>query len=180
MSKKMKIMSMLKSDGEKYNGKIISLLYIILTLEIIVLLIISDYINLSQHQVLFIISALIVIFQILPGGIFSIYQTLAGKKNIDTLTKVVSIFSTVVNVIMMYAFIYKISGSSFSSGNPMTPTALDCLYFSIITWTNVGYRDLVPSEATRIIASSESLIAYMFTPFLIAAYLRIIDKREGN
>ncbi|WP_035686288.1 potassium channel family protein [Bradyrhizobium sp. Cp5.3] len=41
-------------------------------------------------------------------------------------------------------------------------TKLDYVYFSIITWTTVGYGDFVPSAAERPIAAEEALFGFIY------------------
>jgi hypothetical protein len=37
----------------------------------------------------------------------------------------------------------------------------DFLYFSIVTWTTVGYGDIKPSPDSRMFAASEALLGYL-------------------
>jgi hypothetical protein len=44
----------------------------------------------------------------------------------------------------------------------------DYLYFSIITWTTVGYGDIIPSPETRLYAGIEALSGYVFMGIFIS------------
>jgi Ion channel len=37
-----------------------------------------------------------------------------------------------------------------------------CLYFSMVTWTTLGYGDVRPSDNARMLAASEAVLGYMF------------------
>ena len=44
---------------------------------------------------------------------------------------------------------------------------VDYIYFSVITWTTVGYGDITPSESSRLIAALEALSGYIFMGLFI-------------
>lgn len=50
------------------------------------------------------------------------------------------------------------------------------LYLSIITWTSVGFGDLVPTEETRAVAAIESILGYLFMAALAAVLIRWMQK----
>ena len=50
---------------------------------------------------------------------------------------------------------------------------LECIYFSIVTFTTLGYGDIVPIGASRIIAAIEALVG----TFTIALFLVVFVKR---
>jgi hypothetical protein len=56
-----------------------------------------------------------------------------------------------------------------------------CLYFSLITWTTVGYGDFAPTPDFRIFAALEALLGYLmmgiFLVFLVA-FIRIEPDRK--
>ena len=61
--------------------------------------------------------------------------------------------------------------------------AATCFYFSIITWTTVGYGDVRPTPDSRFIAAAEALFGYIWMAMaigLFATFLRTIfgvDRR---
>ena len=50
------------------------------------------------------------------------------------------------------------------------------LYLSIITWTSVGFGDLVPTTDTRAIAAAESIFGYLFMAALAAVLIRWMHR----
>lgn len=52
---------------------------------------------------------------------------------------------------------------------------IDYLYFSIVTWTTVGYGDLNPNISCRIYASLEAFIGYLFAGLIIGIIFHIIE-----
>ena len=71
-------------------------------------------------------------------------------------------------LIGVYALIYKSLG--LSEGGVRVERPLDFLYFSIVTWTTLGYGDIIPSPASRMFAASEALYGYVF----MGVYLGLI------
>lgn len=56
------------------------------------------------------------------------------------------------------------------------------IYFSIVTWTTLGYGDLHPIEGLRIVAAVEALIGYIFMGLTIGVVISILstpkDKKQ--
>jgi hypothetical protein len=65
------------------------------------------------------------------------------------------------------------------NSNPVTDP-LVCLYFSITTWTTVGYGDFRPTEAFRLIAASEAIVGYVFMALLIAALTFVVTAKDPD
>jgi hypothetical protein len=69
--------------------------------------------------------------------------------------------------IIAYASVYRRLGLidlDQPSNNPIT-----CLYFSIVTWTTLGYGDVRPSLDARLVAAFEALTGY----FVMAVYISL-------
>lgn len=55
------------------------------------------------------------------------------------------------------------------------------LYFSLITWTTVGYGDFVPTESARFLAGLEALVGYFYMALLVGVSMSIVtDKTIPN
>jgi hypothetical protein len=78
-------------------------------------------------------------------------------------------------VIVAFAESYSHYGLTLTAGNQngdLTPS--DYLYFSIITWTTVGYGDLVPTRASRPFAAAEALFGYLYMAVYIGYMLNVL------
>jgi hypothetical protein len=51
------------------------------------------------------------------------------------------------------------------------------LYFSLITWTTVGYGDFVPTEGTRLLAGIEALFGYFYMALLVGVFMLIATQK---
>ena len=65
-------------------------------------------------------------------------------------------------VIIGYAEAYRYAGIEGAA------TVADYLYFSVVTFTTVGYGDFVPTGLNRMMAASEALIGFLFAPIFVA------------
>lgn len=84
------------------------------------------------------------------------------------------LISIMAMLIFSYADLYRYFG--LTDGKRAITRAVDFLYFSIITWTTVGYGDIVPQPETRLIAASESLVGYIAMALIIAVVFFKLSK----
>jgi len=77
-------------------------------------------------------------------------------------------------LIVIYALIYKRIG--LLSGGEAITEPLDFLYFSIVTWTTLGYGDIVPVSGARMFAASEAVCGYVFMGLYLAIVLHVLTK----
>jgi hypothetical protein len=54
------------------------------------------------------------------------------------------------------------------------------LYLSTITWTSVGFGDLIPTAGARVYAAAESILGYLFMAALAAALIHWMKKPSRN
>jgi len=57
---------------------------------------------------------------------------------------------------------------------------LTSLYFSIVTWTTLGYGDYSPIEELRLIASIEALMGYVYMALFVGLFLNIIQIKRKD
>ncbi len=82
-------------------------------------------------------------------------------------------------VVMTFATIYRFGGlitpDGLISNNPH-----DALYFSLVTWTTLGFGDFQPTDAVRYWAGIEAILGTLFTPLLLAAIIFSADLSKSN
>lgn len=77
--------------------------------------------------------------------------------------------------LLTFSSIYRVAGlvPPAQVGSPhgeTAPVCTDpgaCLYFTVITWTTVGYGDFTPTPAARPYAAIEAMVGYMFTALFV-------------
>jgi len=73
-------------------------------------------------------------------------------------------------LIFVFAIEYKSAGLLY--GKDLTShDPLHALYFSIVTWTTLGYGDFQPTEAIRFFAAIEALLGTLIMPLCLASVL---------
>lgn len=68
----------------------------------------------------------------------------------------------------VFSLVYRNVGLT-EGGVQMQPTAREALYFSIVTFSTLGYGDFVPSPAARLIAASEALLGNLHLGMLVGS-----------
>lgn len=77
-----------------------------------------------------------------------------------------------------FASIYKSAG--LIRADSITHESIDALYFSIVTWTTLGYGDLQPTESIKLLAALEALLGTLFIPLLLSAIIFILQLGESH
>ena len=111
---------------------------------------------------------IIVLVLLIPVQAFLILTTDTVKKPIARVMFVVSLLSASVLIIMWFAFRYRVLG--VHDGEVPTNDPFTCLYFSIVTWTTLGYGDVRPSVDARMLAASEAVLGYIWMAGLIGLF----------
>ena len=75
-------------------------------------------------------------------------------------------------VLYAYARLYEERGLIYNGESIHSLT--ESLYFSVVTWTTLGYGDFQPSESVRLWAATEAFFGYMFMALLIALLRRFL------
>jgi Ion channel len=82
----------------------------------------------------------------------------------------------IVIAIFDYTYIYRIFGLKDTLTGNITNDGPTALYFTIVTWTTLGYGDVLPvNQWTRAVAAGEALTGYFIMAMLIAALVAQFD-----
>jgi Ion channel len=89
-------------------------------------------------------------------------------------TFVLLLVGLIVAAIFGYANIYRLLG--LVDVDKVTTDPFTCLYFSIVTWTTLGYGDVRPSDSARLVAASEAMVGYLAMAAFIAMFGNFMNK----
>jgi hypothetical protein len=96
-------------------------------------------------------------------------------------------FFSYLNLILVFNVFFALGYSYFGLNNISDSgfeRLIDCLYFSFITWTTIGYGDISPIGFSRFFAVLQGFLSYLFMALLIAKIhyflLNINVKKENN
>ena len=82
-------------------------------------------------------------------------------------------------IIGYFSLVYKSFGIiDTGSGELVKPDWLNAIYFSVVTWTTLGYGDFKPVEDLKPWVIAEALMGYIYMGMLIGKILFISDRKS--
>jgi ABC-type spermidine/putrescine transport system permease subunit I len=113
---------------------------------------------------------------------FAFEYVLSASRHPLHLLQLLAIFlviplSLVTRVLAMFAIFYVRFGIVDTSNLKVTTDPIDCLYFSITTFTTLGYGDFRPSVPIRLLAGTEALVGDLALAAFIWAVGRLGARR---
>jgi|GEM_PF-2677735 len=85
--------------------------------------------------------------------------------------------------IALFAFFYYFSGIKYTGEGVIEVVIYDffpSLYFSIVTWTTLGYGDYQPIKEFQLVAAAEALMGYVYMALKIGLLLYILQEQMRN
>ena len=125
----------------------------------------------------------LIVYLLLPVfAVVSFYLILLRVSRESTVKKssLFLLFVFFFTIIFCFAKIYGIIGGIYNDTGPVETDFSTCLYFSVVTFTTLGYGDLHPMNETRGIAAFEALLGYMCMGILIGVVVFLITKKEDE
>ncbi|WP_077343664.1 ion channel [Pseudocolwellia agarivorans] len=124
------------------------------------------------------------IFILFLGSFYFIREFYKSSDNIRKIGTLYFFFFTSVIIILIYAFVYSKLGIIAPSENENIQR-VDYIYFSIVTWTTLGYGDFRPSPDSRLYAASQALLGYLYMAIFIGKLFNLFstinqDKTKAN
>lgn len=111
--------------------------------------------------------------------VFSILFVGLKDRNIFLATVMVGV--AIASIISLFAEIFRWIGVSDGKACLQVPLHFaTTVYFSIVTWTTVGYGDLVPCGPGRLVAALEAILGYLVMALLIATLVESISEVRKN
>lgn len=83
-------------------------------------------------------------------------------------------------LILTFAWSYQMDGiiDNVRPGSPVTTDFLTCVYYSIVTFTTLGYGDFYPQGAGRALAALEALTGYLVLGILASTGVSVISPHQ--
>ena len=72
----------------------------------------------------------------------------------------------------LFASLYHMFGISHG-GTVVRGDWYNSFYFSVVTWTTLGYGDFVPAEPMRLVAALEAFLGYIYMAILVGLLLNL-------
>jgi hypothetical protein len=84
-----------------------------------------------------------------------------------------------VMIILFFAFVYYYAGPSFLNMSNLEYSFLNLLYYSIVTFTTLGFGDIAPrSTGAAMVVSLEVIIGYIMLGGLISIFSGKLARRS--
>jgi len=116
----------------------------------------------SAYDTIYVVSIVFLLIIFLSFLIF--FQRIPSLELLSFFTS----FSFIPLFIISFALLYREVGLKNVTEN------IDYLYFSIVTFTTLGYGDIQPSSDAKIFAAIEAVIGFLFVPILVSQVLSVI------
>lgn len=82
--------------------------------------------------------------------------------------------------IYFFSNVYVEHGIVDVGGGVVTHDIKDAIYFSIVTWTTLGYGDFQPTQDARIWASIEALLGYVYLGILVGLIITSLTPEKSQ
>ncbi|MFA0431456.1 ion channel [Vibrio cyclitrophicus] len=79
--------------------------------------------------------------------------------------------------ISTFSVIYEMEG--ILCNGALVNNTYESFYFSIVTWTTLGYGDCLPTENIRHIAALEALFGYIMMAIFMSLFLAVFNSRTA-
>jgi len=76
--------------------------------------------------------------------------------------------------VVAYSMVY--AGVGLVEGASSVNDAASAFYFSLVTWTTLGYGDLQPPRPIRLVASSQAMLGYIYLGIFVGLLMSRIDR----
>ncbi|OLF72389.1 hypothetical protein AWH62_11205 [Maricaulis sp. W15] len=102
-------------------------------------------------------------------GLLALTTIIGGMLEMRRLSPLRTLSALVIHgtvIIFVFARFYQMSGFAQTEAGQF-PSYHEAIYFSVVTWTTLGYGDLAPSAEARALAASQALLGYIFLGLLV-------------
>ena len=116
-------------------------------------------------------------------GLLALITIIGGMLEMRRMSPLRTLAALVIHgttIIFVFARLYQMIG--FAQTEPgQFPSYQEAVYFSVVTWTTLGYGDLAPSAEARALAASQALLGYIFLGLLVGTAGELLKQtREAQ
>lgn len=135
----------------------------------------------QEYMLYYIVSFIVFSFYVLMRGLILLFG-LMGSLIIFRRTPnmlLTMVVSQSIGMIFVFAGIYSITGLQID-GELNQVHHWDALYFSVVTWTTLGYGDFQPIGYARGVASIEALFGYLHLGIIVGLIVALVGHNTGD
>jgi hypothetical protein len=130
-----------------------------------------------------VVTVIIILFTAINGlFILQLTKFVAVSRNRNSFGRefAIACMAAMLNIILFTAIFYVYGIDSGMEMDPVKNDIQSSLYFSIVTWTTLGYGDLKPIPELRLVAAFEALLGYVYMSILVGIFLSSMTKKHKS
>ncbi len=89
------------------------------------------------------------------------------------------VFLLGMSIVLVFARHYQFHGFRETEEGSF-PSFGEALYFSVVTWTTLGFGDLTPTPAIRPVAALQALLGYVFLGVLVGSVGELLKTKRSR
>jgi len=109
--------------------------------------------------------------------LFLLFNALNSSSKVSLALQLFKLFLCSLIFISGFAMFYQNEGI-LRPDQTLTNIGKDCLYFSIVTWTTLGYGDFQPTEGARVFAGIQAMLGTFFTPLYLVVVIKQLEYNK--
>ena len=96
------------------------------------------------------------------------------------MTIIILTISIIGQSIIVFSDLCALYGITAGGGGEKYNDPGTCLYFSVITWTTLGYADFIPTPELRVFAATEAIVGYISMSILVAGLVTVFSVSSNK
>ncbi len=117
-----------------------------------------------------------VLFLLCGAALFSSYRFFNTPNKMESL---IHFLACVALLLVIFTSVYQAVGLCCDAeGKVFKPSSLDAWYFSIVTWTTLGYGDLSPPNILKPFTMLQAVLGQIFMAMIIGKTVFILQRKD--
>ena len=102
-------------------------------------------------------------------------------RDVGAVRMIVGLFGQVILLVLLFAGLYRGFGLRTAAAELAPLLEWDiALYFSLVTWTTLGYGDLQPVRELQLLAALEAFLGYTYLGLIVGLVANRLSGRRGS
>jgi hypothetical protein len=122
------------------------------------------------------IAQALTIIVVAGGGVLSVVRSAFTDQQPRIIRALLALTAAIAALLLSFGAIYQTTGL-VDGGRPTTDFGT-ALYFSIVTWTTLGYGDVQPVGLSRAFSAVEALLGYIYLGLLVSVVVKVVTSSK--
>lgn len=124
-----------------------------------------------------------IVYAVMILSFFDTVGSIGSKIRFTTFHEIVFMTFLIFTTILIFSKIYEVTGLEYSGGGDVQSDRfnIDFLYFTIVTWTTLGFGDILPTQASKVVVIvNVSLGVIMNTAFIASVVSYAVNAKADR